>query len=126
MFVTKRRCFDFLTHFCQYQVCLNARKLIYESFSANETSSAKSKKQVALTSDYICLQEIKRVLVQRKTSSNFGKILFVRLHLSTDKCDSCLPSLLLYFNIYFAPTDATMFQNIQQFQGDRIPIPFGF
>ena len=41
--------------------------------------------------------------------------LFVRLHLSADKCDSCLPSLSLYFNIYFAPTDATMFQNIQQF-----------
>ena len=60
MFITKRRCFDFLTHFCQYQVCLNAGKLIYESFSANETSSAKSKKQVALTSDYICLQEIKK------------------------------------------------------------------
>ena len=41
--------------------------------------------------------------------------LFVRLHLSAHKCDSCLPSLSLYFNIYFAPTDATMFQNIQQF-----------
>ena len=41
--------------------------------------------------------------------------MLVRLHLSTDKCDSCLPSLSLYFNIYFAPTDATMFQNIQQF-----------
>ena len=39
----------------------------------------------------------------------------VRLYLSADKCDSCLPSLSLYFNIYFAPTDATMFQNIQQF-----------
>ena len=60
MFVTKRRCFDFLTHFCQYQICLNARKLIYESFSANETSSAKSKKQVASTSDYICLQKMKK------------------------------------------------------------------
>ena len=34
------------------------RKLIYESFSANQTSSAKSKKVVALTSDYICLQKI--------------------------------------------------------------------
>ena len=32
-----------------------------------------------------------------------------------DMCDSCLPSLSLYFNIYFAPADATMFQNIQQF-----------
>ena len=41
--------------------------------------------------------------------------LFVRLHLSADKCDSCLSSLSLYFNIYFAPTDATMFQSIQQF-----------
>ena len=51
-------------------------------------------------------------LVQRKTSSNSGKMLFVRLHLSADKCDSI---------IYFAPTDATMFQNIHQFQGDRIP-----
>ena len=61
MFIMKRRCFDFLTHFCQYQVCLNARKPIYESFSANETSSAKSKKQVALTSDYICLPRRKRV-----------------------------------------------------------------
>ena len=39
----------------------------------------------------------------------------IRLHLSAHKCDSCLPSLSLYFNIYFAPTDATMFQNIQQF-----------
>ena len=39
----------------------------------------------------------------------------VRLHLSADKCGSCLPSLSLYFNIYFAPTDAAMFQNIQQF-----------
>ena len=27
----------------------------------------------------------------------------------------CLPSLSLYFNIYFAPTAATMFQKIQQF-----------
>ena len=26
-----------------------------------------------------------------------------------------MTSLSLYFNIYFAPTDATMFQNIQQF-----------
>ena len=41
--------------------------------------------------------------------------MLVRLHLSADKWDSCLPSLSLYFNIYFAPTDATMFQNIQQF-----------
>ena len=41
--------------------------------------------------------------------------LFVRLHLFADKCDSCLPSLSLYFNTYFAPTDATMFQSIQQF-----------
>ena len=44
MFVTKRRYFDFVTLFCLYQVCLKCRKLIYESFSANETSSAKSKK----------------------------------------------------------------------------------
>ena len=40
--------------------------------------------------------------------------MLVRLHLSADKIDSCLPSLSLYFNIYFASTDATMFQNIQQ------------
>ena len=44
MFFTKRRYFDFVTLFCVYQVCLKCRKLIYESFSANETSSAKSKK----------------------------------------------------------------------------------
>ena len=44
-----------------------------------------------------------------------------------DKCDSCLPSHSLYFNIYFAPTDATMFQNIQQFHsGGSNPIPSGF
>ena len=36
MFVTKRRCFDFVTLFCQYQVCLKRRKLVYESFSVNE------------------------------------------------------------------------------------------
>ena len=60
MFVTKRRCFDFVTLFCQYQVCLKCRKLNYESFSANETSSAKSKKGLALTSDYICLQKMKK------------------------------------------------------------------
>ena len=41
MFVTKRRYFDFVTLFCLYQGC---RKLIYGSFSANETSSAKSNK----------------------------------------------------------------------------------
>ena len=52
-------------------------------------------------------------LVQRNTSSNSGKMLFVRLHLSADKCDSI---------IYFAPTDATMFQSIHQFQGERMPI----
>ena len=41
---------------------------------------------------------------------------FVRLHLSADKCGSRLPSLSpYYFNIYFALTDAIMFQNIQQF-----------
>ena len=40
MFVTKRRCFDFATLFCQYQVCLKCRKLVYESFSVNENSSA--------------------------------------------------------------------------------------
>ena len=44
MFVTKRRYFDFVALFCLYQVCLKCRKLIYECFSANETSSAKSKK----------------------------------------------------------------------------------
>ena len=44
MFVTKRRYFDFVTLFCLYQVCLKCRKLIYEIFSANETSSGKSKK----------------------------------------------------------------------------------
>ena len=38
-------------------------------------------------------------------------MLFLRFHLSADKYDSV---------IYFAPTDATMFQNIHQFQGDRI------
>ena len=30
-----------------------------------------------------------------------GGFLFVRLHLSADKCDFCLPSLSLYFNVYF-------------------------
>ena len=44
MFVTKRQCFDIVTLFCQYQVCLKCQKRIYESFSANETFSAKSKK----------------------------------------------------------------------------------
>ena len=52
---------------------------------------------------------------QSNLYGNVGGFLFVRLHLSADKCDSCLPNLSLYFNIYFAPTDATMFQNIQQF-----------
>ena len=49
--------------------------------------------------------------------ANVGGFLFVRRHLSADKCDSCLPSFSLYFNIYFAPIDATvtMFQHIQQF-----------
>ena len=42
MFVTKRWCFDFATLFCQYQVCLKCRKLVYESFSVNENSSAMS------------------------------------------------------------------------------------
>ena len=42
MFVTKRRCFDFVTFFCQYQVCLKCRKLVYESFSVNENSPAMS------------------------------------------------------------------------------------
>ena len=56
MFVTKRRCFDFVPVFC-----LKCRKLVYESFSVNESSSAKSKKEyVALTSDYICLQKMKK------------------------------------------------------------------
>ena len=60
MFVTKRWCLDFVTFFCQYQV-LKYRKLVYESFSVNENSSAKSKKgYVALTSDYICLQKMKK------------------------------------------------------------------
>ena len=45
--------------------------------------------------------------------------MLVRLHLSADKCDSCLPSLSLYFNIYFASTDPTMFQNIQQSYSGR-------
>ena len=44
MFFTKRRYFDFVTLFCLYQVFLKCRKLIYESFSANETSYEKSKK----------------------------------------------------------------------------------
>ena len=60
MFATNRRCFDFVTFSCQYQVCLKRRKLVYESFSVNENSSAKSKKGVALTSDYICLQKMKK------------------------------------------------------------------
>ena len=61
MFVTKRRCIDFVTFFCQYQVCLKCRKLAYESLiSVNENFSAKSKKGVALTSDYICLQKMKK------------------------------------------------------------------
>ena len=34
--------------------------MVYESFSVNENSSAKSKKGVALTSDYICLQKMKK------------------------------------------------------------------
>ena len=43
MFVTiKRWCFDFATLFCQYQVCLKCRKLVYESFPVNENSSAMS------------------------------------------------------------------------------------
>ena len=60
MFVTKRRCFDFVTLFCQYEVCLKCQKLVYESFSVNENSSAKSKKGAALTSDYICLQKMNK------------------------------------------------------------------
>ena len=47
-FVTKRRCFDFVTLFCQYQVCLKCRKLIYAEVYANLTSSAKSKKGLAI------------------------------------------------------------------------------
>ena len=31
-----------MTLFCQYQVCLKCRKLVYESFSVNENSSAMS------------------------------------------------------------------------------------
>ena len=54
--------------------------------------------------------------------------LFERLHVSADKCDSCLPSLSLYFNAYFAPTDALpcfrTFSNLTE--EDRIPIPSGF
>ena len=54
MFVTKRRYFfDFVTLFCLCQVCLKCRKLIYESFSANETSSAKSKKEPALINELL-------------------------------------------------------------------------
>ena len=53
MFVTKRRYFDFVTLFCLCQVCLKCRKLIYESFSANETSSAKSKKGPALINELL-------------------------------------------------------------------------
>ena len=56
-----------------------------------------------------------------KQSNLYGNVrgfLFVRFHPSAYKCDSCLPSLSLYFNIYFAPTDATMFQNIQQFHSE--------
>ena len=60
MFVTKRRCFYFVPLFCQYQVCLKCRKLVYESFSVNENSSANWKKGVALASDYICLQKMKK------------------------------------------------------------------
>ena len=44
MFVTKRWYFDFVTFFCQYQVCLKYQKLVYESFSVNENSFAKLKK----------------------------------------------------------------------------------
>ena len=46
MFASKRRCFYFVPGLvCQYQVCLKCRKLVYESFSVNENSSAKSKKR---------------------------------------------------------------------------------
>ena len=62
MFVAKRRYFDFVTLFCLYQVCLKCRKLIYESFSANETSSQSRRKgHAALTSYYIGLQKMKKV-----------------------------------------------------------------
>ena len=56
---------------------------------------------------------------EQSVGRNVGGFLFVRLHLSADTCDSCLPSVSLYFNIYFAPTDATLFQNIQQFHSGR-------
>ena len=52
--------------------------------------------------------------------------MLVRLHLSADKCDSCLPSVSLYFNIYFAPTDAAMFQNIQQFHSYQFLQAFSY
>ena len=45
---------------------------------------------------------------EQSVGERIGGFLFVRLHLSAYKCDSCLPSLSLYFNIYFAPTDAAM------------------
>ena len=50
----------FVTLLCQYHVGLKCRKLVYESFSVTENSSAKSKKGVALTSDNICLQKMKK------------------------------------------------------------------
>ena len=60
MFVTKRWCFDFVTLFCQYQVCLKCRKLVYESLFCKWKFLRKVEKGVALTSDYICLQKMKK------------------------------------------------------------------
>ena len=57
---------------------------------------------------------------RRPQGGVFSPVVFTQFRVcpiftSKCKCDSCLPSLSLYFNIYFAPTNATMFQNIQQF-----------
>ena len=42
-----------------------------KAFSANETSSAKSKKGVALTSDYICLQKMKKGTLSHQLAQLF-------------------------------------------------------
>ena len=55
--------------------------------------------------------------LQRNSALKRWKLVFVekRSACKTWPICSCLPSLSLYFNIiYFAPADATMFQNIQQ------------
>ena len=59
MFVTKWRCIDFVTIFCQYQVSLKCRKLIYQCFPQMKRSP-QIKKRVTLTSDFLCLQKMKK------------------------------------------------------------------